>query len=777
MYSRIQLDAPDSIAKLRKLPISSLREYFLPEIDSTSVRFAFLSVRTQNGLRRLLQQGSINSLQDLPNHTVGELLDLPFFGMKSLFDLLSAVQPFVQPMVVESRSVQSNLADKTLSLKEVDDILARALCRLPQIENLHFPGIAGSARLSNLPLKRRTRNCIEQLIRSDVIIEVTDLSQIPISRLFKTKNFGQLTFIDLLSGLRPYMLDVDEPRESATVELLRVLDKLRNSALCSRVRCDDPRFKDDLVVLLTIANCNRTSTTLPTETVTALAANLMSMVFSNSETKRALVSIKGLREGIRRTLHVRLEREFRELLRASLDERTCDVVSRVYGLDGRGGATLQEVGDEYHLTRERIRQISDRLKPLAKCRPFLPQLDRSLRLITSKLPNRADAIEQALVDKRISLTAFRLEGIRLAAELFNRRIRFEVAEINGARIAVKIRQPEAASGILKMAQASVSRLGVCAVSSLVENLHEERESVIGILTTQSNVKWLDTEQEWFLITDSKRNRLLTLVMKVAAVAPTIEAGELRRALSRNYRLEFVPPRSVLIEFCRQLGWHVKESRVTAPKNLRADDVLSVTEMMMTRVLKERGPVLYRTEFQELCAARGISRSTFSMYVGNNSIFSRVTNGVYSLTGATFDSFDVESCLKRNRASISSIADCGWTAEAKPWVALKMTPTIVANGVFAIPSSIRSFLFGRFVIQASDGTDVGKIQVSEQRAWGLSPLIRRWKVEPGDTLVLEFDLKGRRVKVHLGGDDLVELFCDVNADGTPVMLEPNQGEII
>jgi len=34
------------------------------------------------------------------------------------------------------------------------------------------------------------------------------------------------------------------------------------------------------------------------------------------------------------------------------------------------------------------------------------------------------------------------------------------------------------------------------------------------------------------------------------------------------------------------------------------------------------------------------------------------------------------------------------------------------------------------------------------------------VEPGDFIVLEFNLRERRVKAFLGGAELVESFCDV-----------------
>jgi len=43
----------------------------------------------------------------------------------------------------------------------------------------------------------------------------------------------------------------------------------------------------------------------------------------------------------------------------SLDQREAEIIKLRFGLDGRSEMTLQEVGDRFHVTRERIRQLED----------------------------------------------------------------------------------------------------------------------------------------------------------------------------------------------------------------------------------------------------------------------------------------------------------------------------------------------------------------------------------------------------------------------------------
>jgi RNA polymerase primary sigma factor len=54
-----------------------------------------------------------------------------------------------------------------------------------------------------------------------------------------------------------------------------------------------------------------------------------------------------------------LKNEIRIVLRA-LSPREAEIVNAYFGLDGENGITIEEIGQKYHLTKERIRQIKER---------------------------------------------------------------------------------------------------------------------------------------------------------------------------------------------------------------------------------------------------------------------------------------------------------------------------------------------------------------------------------------------------------------------------------
>src|SRR5579864_2932192 len=112
-------------------------------------------------------------------------------------------------------------------------------------------------------------------------------------------------------------------------------------------------------------------------------------------------------EGILRAgwIHLRrsrltLERELCDLLGTGRNAR---IAARYYGFDGRGGGTLQTVGNEVGLTRERVRQIvTAASERLSAGRPVIPTLDRAIALVTDRMPAAAREVEAELQFQRLT---------------------------------------------------------------------------------------------------------------------------------------------------------------------------------------------------------------------------------------------------------------------------------------------------------------------------------------------------------------------------------------
>ncbi len=103
---------------------------------------------------------------------------------------------------------------------------------------------------------------------------------------------------------------------------------------------------------------------------------------------------------------------------SSLEPSSAQLISRVYGFDGQGGTTLQQAGDEFALSRQRVHQICLQVEALRPAeRLFLPTLERCSQVISLNSIETDAAQERQLQQRRLTARPFRIAGIRRATEL------------------------------------------------------------------------------------------------------------------------------------------------------------------------------------------------------------------------------------------------------------------------------------------------------------------------------------------------------------------------
>ena len=114
------------------------------------------------------------------------------------------------------------------------------------------------------------------------------------------------------------------------------------------------------------------------------------------------VRLRRLREVVQAKQRMTLSEELRDIATGLMggSERNRRILIRYLGWDGKGGATLQAVGDEFGMSRERVRQIcAPATKSLAVTTPFAPVLDRVLTVVAQQIPAPVSAIEKTLVEE------------------------------------------------------------------------------------------------------------------------------------------------------------------------------------------------------------------------------------------------------------------------------------------------------------------------------------------------------------------------------------------
>jgi hypothetical protein len=334
-----------------------------------------------------------------------------------------------------------------------------------------------------------------------------------------------------------------------------------------------------------------------------------------------------------------LERELRELLGTG---RNAGIAARYYGFDGRGGGSLQTVGNEIGLTRERVRQIVTATSEWVPTRrPVSPTLDRTIAFVVDRMPAAAGEIEAELRSQRLTSGLFRLEGVIKAAELLGRRLRFSITEVEGERL-VHARDIRSLERIVRIARRLISRWGMATLSEVgaevrkVESGGCDKKLVARALACLGGFHWLEQSAGWFWLSDTRHNPALNRIRKILSVANPISISVLRAGIGRDSRMKgFSPPEGVLLEFCRQApGLRVEDQTVQAEPGLSSDDLLGQTERDIVQMLAEHGGIMATSEFKSVCLRVGVNARTFYLGLVRSPIITGYGGHLYGLIGSS-----------------------------------------------------------------------------------------------------------------------------------------------
>ena len=169
-------------------------------------------------------------------------------------------------------------------------------------------------------------------------------------------------------------------------------------------------------------------------------------------------------ELLQRCRRLSLESELSAIIEArGATERQMQITTSYYGFDGNGGKTLADVGVDFGVTRERIRQIVAQIMKRLPKRSYLPTLDRALRLIPKHLPASELFLMDRLQASNITPMAFKMSGVINAAACFERNI--DIEDLGGGLFGTQ-EQKDIARALISEARAASAHDGAASVSRI-----------------------------------------------------------------------------------------------------------------------------------------------------------------------------------------------------------------------------------------------------------------------------------------------------------------------
>lgn len=84
-------------------------------------------------------------------------------------------------------------------------------------------------------------------------------------------------------------------------------------------------------------------------------------------------------------------------------ERNNDIAKRYFGFDGKGSSSMQVAGEPYNLTRESVRQITNKISQKLRDTFIVPkELYKAASIIDSNTPAASSDLEEILGERRPS---------------------------------------------------------------------------------------------------------------------------------------------------------------------------------------------------------------------------------------------------------------------------------------------------------------------------------------------------------------------------------------
>ena len=461
------------------------------------------------------------------------------------------------------------------------------------------------------------------------------------------------------------------------------------------------------------------------------------------------------------------------LIAGDLLRGRADLLVHLLGWDGCGPRTLQTVGQNFGITRERVRQISQRaVVRIATESMGASSINEVRDRVFRNLPVSVETIRRDLVRCKLVDQAFDLSIIPELMRIFFRFEALEIREVCGVAVIGTPDHLRRVHKLFRAAEKSCSSWGLVSLNDLLsEDTGDDfpgREAARRLLVSRPDIRWLGSKvpelkysdevdadgskgrrggsegDRLFTLISAQDNRIVFRLKKILCVAQSVRVDDVYEALVRDPRIgarsptrESISALAGRLDFCRRIG-----GRIVRTVPLRESDLLSGAESLMVEVLRGRCGIGLH-EFEAACLSAGMNRNTFRLYLSWSPIVARLFKGVYGLIGTSSSA----KAVAKTRIIVRGRALQSWKRQGQLVdIVYKVTAASLINGVLSLPSALRDHLFGSYAWQRQGCDDGECIKVVGNCISGLRKTFKPLNLETGDQLILRFNLATRTVLV-------------------------------
>lgn len=453
-----------------------------------------------------------------------------------------------------------------------------------------------------------------------------------------------------------------------------------------------------------------------------------------------------------------LEEELIRIVRALDNERNAEILIKLWGCSGYHPRTLESVGTEMSLTRERVRQIEARsLRKLNKYKFETPYLRSTLAQLRKITPASMQEISTYLKSEGLTHSEFSAAGVKKAAQIFGLSWPLADVQLAGVRFFVTEEDEEKIARILLVVRRRTSKFGCLNIFSLALEVGFDESFLTKIrkcLEQIPGIEWLDDDKDWLYLRGSPRNRLFNLCSKVLGVCNRIRVAELRRAISKSRRLQMAPPKHILSAFIERSGLgEVHQDIVIADSSKTTRLSPDSAEGIMLAVLEKNGPIMDGELLAEKCVEAGMNTTTFYIYRAISPVISVLGKGVFAKVGSEVPPGLIEEISSRRIATRAS--DHAWMSNGHLLFGVELSRIVINAGSIILVPFVANLVQGDWAVNLPDGARPGIVTCKDSFIRSFRKAFSILGAEPDDFAAFEFDMKSRKVIVRVGGPGLFE----------------------
>jgi len=432
-----------------------------------------------------------------------------------------------------------------------------------------------------------------------------------------------------------------------------------------------------------------------------------------------------------------------DALVSNLDERESFILLHRFGVDTN--LTLEEIGERYEITRERVRQIQAKVQ-------------KKLITRTTRIPlfySQAAILVLRRLGENTSLELWqkKLTDINILKEGSSIRLLVAIGRATGVS---KLALPEEFSQWLKQRVSphilAVSKSVLYEARKLHRNCGAVRtKSLVTEKVSESDVEQILRLNGFFEVypgwwsKDGGESVPERVATKVIAYCGPVSASEMRYALSKHLsRFQLpAPPSEVIAKVLEKRGEFILNDGLLSRRRLSLGRVnLTGPERLFLKDMKTEGPILSFEIIHFSLVEAGFSTASVTSLLKYSPLVRRIKTPFYTMLGTKYDIADIE----RVESQLTRVS-------AKPTIRPR------SDGIIEFETNVGSWLAYGGVISSGpvtrmkgawaimyNGAIQGELIVEGNFIRGLSSVCKTLDVLPGDRIRIEFNTWKREARI-------------------------------